>query len=139
MRINFSKDGSASVDISATDDHQMVVRLLETLRSDSQESVQKPVPALHLAPRYSAPEARRGRVERRSRLHSLNKKQYEMWSFLVDNDCESGVHRTAAAEYFGIGDDGAGQRLGRLVRVGLACRVGQGFYRAVDPSSEVSA
>jgi hypothetical protein len=127
VKINFASDGSVSVDINPGDDEAKALRVIGALPSDSVSATGEPTP-------QARPDRGPRRVQRRTRLNSLNKKQYDMWSFLVDNDCDAGVHRTAAADYFGIGDDGAGQRLGRLVLAGFAYRVRQGFYRAIVPA-----
>ncbi len=63
---------------------------------------------------------------------SLNTQQYQTWSYLVDNDCEVGVHRAAVAREFNITVGAAGSRLSALVSLGYASRPSIGHYRPVD-------
>jgi hypothetical protein len=124
MRINFATDGAISVDVTPGDTADVVLNILSAIRTvDNTGST--PLPELAPAPRPQ-PRPR----PKRAGINSLNRTQYEMWEFLVDNDCERGVHRSAAEQHFGLSYSCAGQRLGRLVRAGLAYRVGAGWFRA---------
>jgi hypothetical protein len=122
MKINYANDGTISVEIAAGDDESKAIRIITAVRSATQQGI------IH------APATPRPVKRRRRKIESLNATQYSMWSYLVDNDCENGIHYTSAAAHFGLGGHTAGQRLSRLARSGLAYRVRQGWYRA-----EVSA
>jgi hypothetical protein len=62
---------------------------------------------------------------------SMNKLQYETYSYVVDNDCEEGIAIDALARHFGIKPGAAGQRLQTMARAGHLKRISQGRYRAI--------
>ena len=64
---------------------------------------------------------------------SMSDKYYQTWCFLVDNDCETGIHINHVARGLDIKNNAAGQRLTVMVQQGTAQRVSVGHYRAVMP------
>lgn len=71
--------------------------------------------------------------ERVAKTAELNTWQSELWNWLADNDCETGLPIAGAARAFGVNQDAMGQRLARLVKMGYATRPIQGRYRAKTP------
>ena len=63
----------------------------------------------------------------------LSKKQYEVWEYLCENDCEVGVSLNAMGREIGITDGAVGQRMQDLIKLGYARRVSTGRYRAEIP------
>lgn len=79
-------------------------------------------------------EVRAARVEK---AVELNKVQFALWEYLVDNDCETGlpiaaVHRHFQEQGDKANEDAIGQRLATLARQGYAYRPGRGRYRAKE-------
>ena len=72
------------------------------------------------------------RSERIEKAVELNKVQFDLWEYLVDNDCEAGVPIAAVARHFELNEGCAGQRLSVLTNNGYAYRVGRGRYRAKE-------
>lgn len=75
------------------------------------------------------------RNDRIEKAIELNKDQFELWEYLVDNDCEGGIPIAAIARHFQIKDSTIGQRLCSLVRMGYAFRTGRGRYRWMEKVS----
>lgn len=69
------------------------------------------------------------RINRIEKAVELNAVQFELWEYLVDNDCEAGIPIAAVARHFNDSESKMGQRLVRLCDTGYAYRVGRGRYR----------
>jgi hypothetical protein len=131
MKVTFETDGSISVDVSPNDTPDAIRNYLGAVQSlaaskhcSGANVVASPAHVAQTAITNIRPARRRP-----PSLNSLNKTQYEMWEFLVDHDCQGGIHRSAVEQHFGLSYSCAGQRLGRLVRAGFAYRVGLGYFR----------
>ena len=106
MKLHVNKDGSFDLDLNGTDDLGKAAKLIREIQN---------VPA---------PESRN------EGGNDLNALQYAAWTWLIENDIESGVHFTAMARDIGVTEKAASQSLMRLVSFGYAERVGAGKYRA---------
>lgn len=68
--------------------------------------------------------------EQGGEVTNLNTAQYELWSWMVENDTPSGIHLSAIARHVGCTNGAANQRAITLMKLGAAERVRQGYYRA---------
>lgn len=126
--------GSATIELTAADDLNQVQRLLEVLeKSSSNRSASD-----NLRNIAAARQVRQQRLTHPNRPTTkpstacLRSTQYDLWSYLVDNDTSYGIHRSAVSRHFGIEEDTAGQRLSRMIGTGTVVRIAAGFYRAAD-------
>lgn len=109
MKLHVNPDGSFDVDVSAGEE-KSAVNLIRELQGSAPDK-----PQLENAP------------------VDLNVANYEAWAWLVEHDCESGVHYQAFARAFNISNKAAHNRLYRLKEMGYATLEGlrRGCYRAV--------
>jgi len=130
VKITFNTDDTVSIDVWPSDDLERLLAVAKLFRQS--KPVKKP-------PRFEQPvgtldfSARPGAVF--NNTQHLNSLQYETWSFLVDNDCQNGIHVNAVARHLGISDSAASTRLRRLVSMGYAVRLSTGYYRPLDEPS----
>lgn len=73
----------------------------------------------------------RKQLEQAERPVSLNDCQGATYDWMVEHDCEAGIHISSLGKAFGITTSAAGHRMTGLVRDGFVRNVGTGRYRAV--------
>lgn len=127
--------GLATIEVTPADDLNQVQRLIQVLEKlPINESASDNL--RHIAPIPQVKQLQRVAYAHGPRMNSntacLRSTQYEMWSYLVDNDTSYGVHRSAVSRHFSIQEDTAGQRLSRMVATGTVVRIAAGFYRAAE-------
>jgi hypothetical protein len=108
MKLHVNPDGSFDVDVSAGEEKSAVSLIRELQAKPGDKVKPEDAPA------------------------SLNQVQYETWAWLVEHDCEDGIHFTAFARALGITEKAAHNRFYRLKEAGYAYTLGlsRGRYRA---------
>lgn len=119
MKVRINADGSMEFDVDNVADAAAVIRLA----TNKVEGIDAEDPVIQVAPRRNAAE--------------LNAAQFKVWSYLVDNDSEIGVHIAAVARHVGIKKDNSSWWCQTLVRMGYAKRVSRGYYRALGGGAEL--
>lgn len=108
MKLTFNPDGSYSMDVASVEEAAALVRKVN--QDNSNDSNDGPC-----------------------NINSLNAKEMKTYEFLVENDCEEGVHFRAFARWAGITDKAANQRFYNLKVRGFAVTgLRRGHYRAKD-------
>lgn len=107
MKVRINADGSMEFDVDSVADAAAVIRL----------ATNKDEPEPEVEPGRNAPE--------------LNTTQFAVWSYLIDNDCETGIHIAAIGRAMGIKKDNSSWWCQTLLRMGYAKRISRGYYRAL--------
>lgn len=111
MKVRINKDGSMEFDVNNVEEAAALVRIAAGAAEPAAAKEKKTKPA------KNAPE--------------LNEIQFKTWSYLVDNDSDTGVHISAIARHLGIKKDNACWWCQTLLQKGYAMRVSRGYYRAL--------
>ena len=109
MKVRINPDGSMEFDVDNVADAVALVGMATPRRKTS----------------------RRRRAPRADKATELNEIQLKTWSYLVDNDTETGVHLSDIARHLGIKKDNACWWCQTLLKAGYAQRVSRGYYRAL--------
>lgn len=90
------------------------------------DNPQQMEPALRLVNQLRGAEAEPAEGD----LNGLTSEQYNLWSWLVENDSPNGIHLAAIARHVGCSNGAATQRAITLMRAGVLERLRRGVYRA---------
>ena len=107
MKLTFNDDGSYSVDVDTIEEAAALVRQVQHKSGDNGEGP--------------------------CNLNALNASEMKTYEFLVENDCEEGVHFHSFARWAVVTDKTAQQRFYSLLKRGYAVKgTRRGHYRAKD-------
>lgn len=130
MKVRINPDGSMEFDVDSVEDAAALVRVATgRRRGRSSRAVSKETPTAKLPLEVPL------KVEDNRNNPELNTMQFKVWSYLVDNDSDNGVHIAAVARHIGIKKDNASWWCQTLVKLGYAKRVLRGYYRPLGGSN----
>lgn len=105
MKVRIEPDGTVELELDDPTQMHAALKIVNQLRGEEQQAEE-------------------------SDLNGLTSEQYELWSWLVENDSPGGVHLAAIARHIGTTNGAANQRAIKLMRAGVIDRIRRGYYRA---------
>lgn len=105
MKVRIEPDGTVELELDDPTQMHAALKIVNQLRGEEQQAEE-------------------------GDLNGLTSEQYELWSWLVENDSPSGVHLAAIARHVKCSNGAANQRAIKLMRAGVIDRVRRGYYRA---------